>query len=174
MAHVTVDGKDHHVKGSSGTAKTALGLSIGAIGLELVRGGVLNELFGGRCRDGRDYDDDRGRGRGRGHGGYYDDGETVYARDSRKIAALEDVIVAQNGKIAINDAIAPIWAAIGKLDKDVAVERQAVKDGFASVYQTIECCEKQIRSNYIKASKYIPSCKVKDDTCEDTDDTDEE
>lgn len=155
---MTMDGKKYIEKeyASKGTANTALGLGIGALGIELLRNGGLGNILGGLTGNGTSAQQDAFSL----YKGYRDADDAIIAKHNADSFALyksqrdsDDAIMAQigaiNSKLAVQEATQP-W-------KD-----KAIYDAIALEAERRSCADNKIVTyvNQTFVPKYIAEMTV--------------
>ena len=169
---MTMDGKKYIEKeyASKGTANTALGLGIGALGIELLRNGGLQNLLGGITGNGTAPQQDFFSL----YKGYRDADDAIVAKHNQDSFALyksqrdsDDAIMAQigaiNSKLAVQEATQPwkdkaIYDAIA-----LEAERRCCNDGKIVNYVNSTFVPKYVAdftvgSGTTQATIYNPLC----------------
>lgn len=154
---MTMDGKKYVEKdyASKGTANTALGLSIGALGVELLRNGGLGNLLGGIAGGNSQQEDAFSL-----YKGYRDADDAIVAKHNADSFALYknqrdgyDMLKAQIDAINTKMAVA---------EANIAWQNKSVYDAIALEREHRECADGKI-VNYVNttfAPKYVADFTV--------------
>lgn len=159
MNEMVMDGKKYVEKdyASKGTANTALGLSIGALGLELLKNGGLNGLLGGVMGGQPQTPEETAFGL---YKGYRDADDAIVAKHNEDSFALYKN--QRDGYDMLKAQIDAINTKLAVAETNITWQNKAVMDAIALEKERRECADNKIvtYANTTFAPKYIADFTV--------------